>query len=268
MIGTAVPSSSSPSTSTSGPPTMKSTCVVESFSPSEVRSSWVRSSPPSNASGSDCAERDVRGRVLVEQRVHERQPCTPHAGVAVDERDLAEVARAFVGLDLLAHDLLAARRLHLDDLAVREAKLEVADDRALDHERERRADRPFGAAQVRAREDLLGRQVRDVRLAPRGLGLGGHPARARREADRQVGAGARNRTASKRRSFSDAARALSVSMCSRQAATGSGSSSRTVDATTSQSRSTSGSPSTSSAQPAFGQPTIAQASLRSPISPR
>ena len=41
-------------------------------------------------------------------------------------------------------------------------------------------------------------------------------------------------------------------MCSRQAATGSGSSRRVQKATASQSRSTSGSPNTSFAQPSFG----------------
>ena len=47
-------------------------------------------------------------------------------------------------------------------------------------------------------------------------------------------------------------------MCSRQAATGSGSSRRTAVATASQSRSTSGSPNTVSAQPSFGNATIDQ----------
>ena len=56
-------------------------------------------------------------------------------------------------------------------------------------------------------------------------------------------------------------------MCVRHAATGSASSSRTVEPTASQSLSTSGSPNTASAQPAFGLPTIAHESFPVATSP-
>ncbi len=61
-----------------------------------------------------------------------------------------------------------------------------------------------------------------------------------------------NRSASKRRSVSSAARERSFSTCARHAATGSASSSRTAFATSSQSRSTSGVPKIFVAQFSFG----------------
>ena len=64
-------------------------------------------------------------------------------------------------LDLLPDQLGAGARLHVDDAAGLEAKLEVAHDGAGERERHRRADGPFGPAAVGAREDLLGRHVRD-----------------------------------------------------------------------------------------------------------
>ena len=51
MIGVARPSRSSPSTSTSGPPIMKSVCIRETFTPIAISSSWVRPSVPSTAIG-------------------------------------------------------------------------------------------------------------------------------------------------------------------------------------------------------------------------
>ena len=63
--GTASPSAVRPSTSSSGPPTMKSVCTVEMFMPS--------SGSPSKALRDAEAVGDVAGRVLVEERVEERE---------------------------------------------------------------------------------------------------------------------------------------------------------------------------------------------------
>ena len=55
-------------------------------------------------------------------------------------------------------------------------------------ERARRADVAVGAELVRGREDLLGGHVRDVALAPHGLGRRRSPERALEQADGEVGA--------------------------------------------------------------------------------
>ena len=77
--------------------------------------------------------------------------------------------------------------------------------------------------------------------------------------------GPRKRIASKPRSLRASARACNLAVCARQAATGSGSSSRVAVATASQRRSTSGSPKTCVAQPVFGAATIVQLTCLPPM---
>ena len=104
---------------------------------------------------------------------------------------------------------------------------------------------PSVTASVGRREDLLRRHVDEVRDAVDGALGGGQPAVRVDQADAEVGARAgevdRVRSVA-RRAAPPAAR--SRSMCSRQAATGSGSSRRVAVITASQRRSTSGSPKT------------------------
>jgi len=52
--------------------------------------------------------------------------------VPVDECHLAELRGSFVGGDVRADDLLAARRVHFDRPAAFEPHVELADDVALD----------------------------------------------------------------------------------------------------------------------------------------
>src|SRR5207248_2232002 len=112
---------------------------------------------------------DVRGRVLVEQRVEERDPGAADRGRAVDERHLADGSGAFVEVDLRADDVAAGRRTEVGDAARLERQLEVADDDRLlrQAERARRVNHAVGTPAVRGREYLLGRDVRKVLLAPR-----------------------------------------------------------------------------------------------------
>jgi hypothetical protein len=137
-----------------------------------------------------CAVGDVAARVLVEERVQEGQSRTPDPRIAVDERHLAEHRGPVVGAHLLAHDVHARARPHLDRPAALEAHLEVADDVARERQRLGRADGSLGAAAVGCREDLLRRHVDHVPAAVHGLLERGAPGRARRQADGQIGAGA------------------------------------------------------------------------------
>ena len=140
MIGVALPSRSSPSTSTSGPPIMKSVCTRETLTPIASSSSGVEAVGAVDRHRQARAVGDVAGRVLVEQRVLEDEPRLLDGRGAVDERDLAEVRRLRIGLELAADDVGALRRTDVDDLPSLEAQLEIADDRA----RRRRADRSSG----------------------------------------------------------------------------------------------------------------------------
>ncbi len=82
------PPRSTPVTSTSSPPIMKSRWIALSF---------TRERSPSPMSAAIAvAERDVADRVLVEQRVEKRRSQLADTALPVDERDLAEPCRALV----------------------------------------------------------------------------------------------------------------------------------------------------------------------------
>ena len=185
-IGTAAPSASIPSTSTSGPPIMKSVCIDELLKPTLVELGLREVAPVRDRLEDAGAVRDVARRVLVEERVQERQARAADARVAVDECDLAEHRRAVVRAKLLTHHVRARRRVCLDCAAALETDLEVAHDRAGECERLRRADGSLGAAIVRTREDLLGRHVRHVAAPVDRLLERRAPLRAGNQADRQV----------------------------------------------------------------------------------
>ena len=74
MTGTAVPPCSMPSTSTSGLPTMKSTCTAEWLTPAASRSSHDHVAAAGERLREALAVRDVRRGVLVEERVVEGDP--------------------------------------------------------------------------------------------------------------------------------------------------------------------------------------------------
>ena len=143
---------------------------------------------------------------------------------AVDERDLAEERRLRVARELRADHLGAvALGPHLDDPASLEAELEALDERADPghDERVRRADDALGPAPVGRREDLLGRDVREVLDPALRLERRAHPARAGEQPDDEIGARPAEADRVEPRSFSASARACSFAACSRQAATGS-----------------------------------------------
>ena len=134
---------------------------------------------------------DMARGVLVEERVEERQPGLADARGAVDEGHLAEAPCELVGGEMAFDRVRARARAHLDGLAVCESKLEVAHDRAAELERARRAHGTLGPPPVRAREDLFGREVRDVVDAVCGLEPAAAPACTRKEADGQIRSRAR-----------------------------------------------------------------------------
>src|SRR4051794_6237426 len=70
-------------------------------------------------------ERDVRGRVLVEERVVEHGVERPDPPLAVDERELAEPRRALVELHLRAQRLAVLVGVDLDGAAVLEPDAEA-----------------------------------------------------------------------------------------------------------------------------------------------
>ena len=121
---------------------MKSVWIDEWFTPFSTRSSGVSVARPLDRLQDRCAERDVRRRVLVVERVVEDEAGLADRRVAVDERDLAEPGRTFVGRHVRAHDVLARAGLHLDGAAAFEPDLEIAHDVPLDLQRQRRADVP------------------------------------------------------------------------------------------------------------------------------
>jgi hypothetical protein len=132
----------------------------------------------------------MTGRVLVEERVEEEGPGLADTRLARDERDLAEPVGVLVRRELAADEVRPLLGLDLDDPSVLEGELEPANDPAAKRERLARADRPLGAARVGRREDLLGRQVRDVIDAAGGAEAGAAPVRGREEPDREIRAGA------------------------------------------------------------------------------
>ena len=209
---------------------MKSTCVGRVVHPELDQLVGRHRLGALDALRDRLAERDVRRRVLVEERVQERQPGAADARVAVDERELAESARAFLGLDLRRMTSSPLDAPMRGDLAVRELQLEVADDRAAEHERQASSGscpRParcgavntssvgrFGTCRWPQAVSASAATQRDCGSRPTVRSVPGPGSGSRRSGARSA-----------------SARAWSIlSMCSRQAATGSGSSRRTVSA--------------------------------------
>ena len=114
-IRTTEPSAATPSTSTSGPPIMRSMWIVETLT--SRRCGHRRPSTPPPSTGPARADREVRRGVLVEQAVPEQEPASADGGVDVDERDLSETRRALVGLELRAQEVLATFGAGVDDPA-------------------------------------------------------------------------------------------------------------------------------------------------------
>jgi hypothetical protein len=134
-------------------------------------------------------ERDVAGRVLVEEGVEEDRVQRPDAPRAVDERHLAQPRGALVAAGVGAQDLGVLLGVDPHRAPARELDLEPPDDRAADHERLGRADDPVDALRIGRREDLLRWEVGHVHDAVDGLEASCDPARGRQQADAQVGAG-------------------------------------------------------------------------------
>ena len=180
----------------------------------------------------------MAGGVLVEQGVEEHRLQRADPAGAVDERELAEARGAVVLRARRAQRLGVLVGVDLDGAAALELDPEPSDDRAVELERQGRADVPVDPQRIGGRERLLARDVRVVREVVDRRELGGMPDR-RRGRGRPSGrcparAGGSRRM---RRSVSAVALRFNVSIRSVQAATGSSSSSRQTCAIACQSRS-------------------------------
>ena len=115
---------------------MKSVCVIDWLRPAAkvLLGRQVVEGP-----GQRVAPGDVCRGVLVEEGVVEDDAGLADARGGVDQRDLAEAARAFVGRELGAQGVLATACAGLDDLPARDAQLEALDDRPAQHDAARGA---------------------------------------------------------------------------------------------------------------------------------
>ena len=114
-----VPSRGTPSTSTSGPPTMKSVCTVETLTPSLGAAL--------DGLGVGAAVGDVAGRVLVEERVEERHvPSCRSRDVPSTSATSPRYAAASSVASCASIDVAALLCAYLDDAARLEAHLEAA----------------------------------------------------------------------------------------------------------------------------------------------
>ena len=133
------------------------------------------------------ADSQVTRRVLVQQRVEEGTADIA-GGVPRDQRDLAEVVRAIVGLDHALEHVVASGGREVDDAPLREGQAEVLDQHAADREWQGRAHRPADAVALRQGEDLLRRHVRhEVDAALAGFAAA-EPDVACRQINREVSA--------------------------------------------------------------------------------
>ena len=119
------------------------------------------------------------------------RPVLPIRGRPVDERHLAEAPRAGIDVEERGQEvaIVVRRSLEPDEPPAAELAGDPADLAAVERERARAAKRALGRARLRAREALLGREVRRQELAVRVLLPATDPARARREAQLELGAG-------------------------------------------------------------------------------
>src|SRR4051794_32010030 len=137
------------------------------------------------------AKRDVRGRVLVEQRVVEQQSALRDRRGMRHQGHLAETARALVGIEHLVQYLLAARSLRIDDPAVLETHRDLVDQRALVGQRLRAHDMAVDAPAMRRGEDLFGRDIGVAADAVLGERSAAFPFMAVGEPDGEVSARSR-----------------------------------------------------------------------------
>ncbi len=181
--GTRSPAAVMPSTSSSGEPIMKSMCVRARRSRGRrARSSTRNGKPLPSAmwlaafSSSSVLKKTVPSGPM--------RPCrstsasSPSRQSAVVDRELrAQRLAVLVGVDL-------------DRVAVLEAHAQAANDRAVaQDERLRRGDVALRPQRVGRREDLFGRQVREVAQAVGASEVGGPPGVRRQHPDRQLRAG-------------------------------------------------------------------------------
>ncbi len=139
---------------------MKSVCTPETFTPRSSQASGAAGSP----STSGMPEPNAMWQVAFSSN-SVSQKTRPVSLTGEDPSTRAtspRIAGLVVGSELLADDVRSARGVHLDDAPGLEPHLELGDGRARGDERLRRANAPLRAAPVRAREDLFGRDVRDV----------------------------------------------------------------------------------------------------------
>ena len=155
-----MPSASMPSTSTSGPPIMKSVCTVESLQPRSHQLVVGHA-----VAAVDAASRSRRrrrcGRRRSRRRACRRRRC--RSGRRASRRRRATTSPRY---EPPSSVLISSRTTSAPVVAVtsmtRPASKRIARSRTIcpfDDERHRRADDALGAEAVRRREDLLGRHV-------------------------------------------------------------------------------------------------------------
>ena len=179
------------------------------------------------STGSPCRERCATRRSRRRACRRRRSRCG-RRGTAVDERDLAEASRAVVGRDVGAHELLARHRPDLDRTPAGEADLEAADDRPLELERAASTRTVPSTRRASGAANTSSVGMFATCSIPCDSSRAAVPDRARSAARPSGRCPARGSGARRTPLVQAAARRARSAMCSRQAATGSGSSRRTA----------------------------------------
>ena len=192
ISGTAAPPAAIPSTSTSGPPIMKSVWIVELLKPSSSRSSASARHRPRRVEDRRCRRR-CGSCVLVEEGVQEDQARSrPTRESPSTSATSPRHARAVVGARCCSRTA-STPELAFTSTARPPSKRNSRSRTTVPAQRQglRRADRALGAAPVGRREHLLGRHVRRRAGGRRPSPPAPCTSRARDQPDAEVGAAAR-----------------------------------------------------------------------------
>ncbi len=143
-----------------------------------------------HAGGVGLAERNVRGGVLVEERIEEKHAACCDGRRVGDERDFAETACAFVGANELLENFLAACGASFDDAAFFKADLDDLKHGALMGKRLGGGDGAVGSVLVGRGEDFFRGHVGDAVETVAGRGAAAEPEMIVGQAETEIGSGA------------------------------------------------------------------------------